>query len=470
MRITARPGKPWLAILLAALLLRLGGAIWWNARVADHRFAFPDSAGYWHLAREIARQQPYAMPETGDRVFRTPGYPMLLAPLFLLSDEPPVLWGRLVSVVAGTLTVGAVYGLARRYRSVREAWIAGGLAVIYPGAVAMSAFVLTEAPFCLLMLWQLRLACRLFVPAEGLARPTDDGRAACGAGPAATAQAARAPGRRASRLGGIPLGTASLVGALAGIATLIRPSWLLFWPLTLAFLMACSRQRRVVLAHSACLLATLIATMLPWWIRNYRLTERFVPTSLQVGASLYDGLRPGARGESNMDFVPEFRRLQREADEAAEAAGKPLASTFEYRLDRRLRIAATAWASQHPRRVGELVLQKLRRMWNLWPNEAAFGAGWMPGIAATGYLPVMLLATRGCWLCYRGSGETRRLALVCVWPAIYFTLMHIVFVASIRYREPAMLPLLVMAAVGTNLRLGDDGRDGQPARKDSTDY
>ena len=58
------------------------------------------------------------------------------------------------------------------------------------------------------------------------------------------------------------------------------------------------------------------------------------------------------------------------------------------------------------------------------------------------YVPIMLLALVGVW-------RTRRLDWpyrLCWLPAVYFTLLHVVFVASMRYRDPAMLVMIVLAA------------------------
>src|SRR4051812_1768922 len=101
------------AILIVALAVRLAAGVWWQQRLpAGKQFAFGDSDGYWHLARCIARGQPYEFGPDHLQIFRTPGYPIVLAPLFLLSEDPPALWGRAVSAVLSTAAVGGVAALA----------------------------------------------------------------------------------------------------------------------------------------------------------------------------------------------------------------------------------------------------------------------------------------------------------------------------------------------------------------------
>jgi len=389
----------WFALLLlVALAVRLGAALVWEERAAG-QFLFGDSQSYWELGRAIAEGRPYEYGDPPARVFRAPGYPLLLAPLFLLGGgEPPVFWARVQNALVGTVCVAAVWWLGRRLFDERSAWIAAAIAAVYPGAIALSGLVLAETPFCLLMLVQLALsaaACQSQTP-----------RAACA--------------------------FAFTAGLAAGAATLMRPSWLLFTPLAGLVGIAVGRGRARQAAVAGAMLGGLVLVMLPWWARNAAVAGRFVPTTLQVGASLYDGLNPEATGASDMRFVSRFtEHVRREP-------GEPL----EVSLDRRLRAEALCWARQHPGEVARLALVKLYRLWNLWPNEPTLSSWPVRVMVALGYLPVLIL---GLW----GAARTIRGGVpywLCWLPAVYFTALHVIFVSSIRYRQPAMLGLIVLAA------------------------
>ena len=86
---------------------------------------------------------------------------------------------------------------------------------------------------------------------------------------------------------------------------------------------------------------------------------------------------------------------------------------------------------------------KFVRIWNVWPNEPGFQNPLHPraGDAVT-YVPLLALGLVGAWR-YRRWGWPYVLAWL---PAVYLTLLHVVFVGSMRYREPAMLALAVLAA------------------------
>jgi hypothetical protein len=425
-------------LLAIALAVRLGAAFYWQARLdRKHlRFEFGDSESYWTLGRTIAEGQPYRYGPEESQVFRTPGYPLLLAPLFSIArGDPPVTWARVESAVFGTLAVGGVWWLARKLFDARAGLIAGAMAAFYPGVVAISVLVLSEAPFCPLMLLQLSLWTVAW-KADSLRQATVPALAA---------------------------------GAAAGAATLVRPSWLLFTPfaVVLALLLRVREQppepddSAFSIQHSAfsispsprpsprgrgriawigvLMLTGLIVTMLPWWVRNARVCGRFVPTTLQVGASLYDGLNPRANGASNMDLMPEVvEELRKQA-----ADGEvPRDVALEVELDRQFRAAAWTFARDNPAGVVRLAGVKLLRMWNVWPNEPSFAAWPIRLATLLSYAPVMILGIVGA------IGTIRRgwPYVLCWLPAVYFTLLHVVFVGSIRYRQPALLGLMVLAA------------------------
>jgi hypothetical protein len=395
----------WLSLLAAALAVRVAAGLWWQSRLpVESPFQFGDSDSYWHLAGNVAGGGPFQYGTPDLSVFRTPGYPVILSVLFWFSDDPPVWSARILNALLGLTAVLLCAVLAREmFGDRRVTWLAALLASFYPGAISMSVFVLSEAPFCPCLLAQ--LVCWL--------------------------RATRAATRRQA------LWWWALTGASGAAAALMRPSWLLFPVAVAAFEAAFTVRRQAAAAHALAVLLGLSLLMSPWWIRNYQVTGRFVPTTLQLGASLYDGLSPTATGASDMRAANQAYRDLKAEDRRL---GRPR-ETFELRLNQQLRDAALAWAREHPGEALRLAAVKFRRMWNLWPNSAEFRSWPLRLLVAAGFVPLAALAVVGLVLRRRCAA-----AWMCLAPAAYLTALHMVFVSSIRYRQPAMLAITPVAA------------------------
>jgi hypothetical protein len=89
-----------------------------------------------------------------------------------------------------------------------------------------------------------------------------------------------------------------------------------------------------------------------------------------------------------------------------------------------------------------LAVIKFQRIWNVWPNEPGLRSWPLRLAILLTYLPLLAFSVLGAW-----RFSTAGWPYVLSWlPAIYFTLLHMVFVGSIRYREPALLAMLPLAA------------------------
>ena len=413
--------------MVVALVVRLSFVVWWqtNQLPAHGPFKFPDSESYWELGKQIAAGEDYEFRSPQRQVFRAPGYPLLLAGMFqVVGTNAPPITARLLGAVVGTFTVGAVFWLAKRTFNSTSALIAAGMAAVYPGAIAISGLVLAEGLFTLWMLLQLIF----WTYAIGERYRNADSK--------------DFPGNREGELHRFPKRvfiTALMSGIAAGLATLTRPSWLLFTPLAIVACLVVCRDRRRHTVIGITILAGFLCTMSPWWIRNWQVTHHFVPTTLQVGASLYDGLHATADGSSEMSFVT---KLESQFQANSKKGLNDPVPMSEYQFDHHLKMEALHWAMKNPTRVIELAYVKFARMWNFWPNEASFRS-WPLRLAVLGtYTPVMILALAGVWL----HRHRPFVILILTLPAIYLTLLHIDFVSSLRYRQPAMLALIVLAA------------------------
>jgi 4-amino-4-deoxy-L-arabinose transferase-like glycosyltransferase len=446
---------PWLRLTLClAFVLRIGAAVWVQQHVdkaGNLCLIAGDAEGYWTLARHIVRGEDFALYDPPRYVERMPGFPLLLAAgIKLLAAN--VLGVRVLLAAVGTVACLLVYLLGRELANRKVGLIACFLAAVSPTFIVFSVMLLSETLFAAALLASL-LALAAIVRSVPLTGNERHPLSALDEAPTTWNWALRALS----------------AGALCGVATLVRPTWILVAPMFIVvyLLQAPLSARRLALAGY--LLAGLAIVMAPWMIRNHRVTGHFVVTTLWMGPSLYDGLSPQATGDSNMSFVERDGRYSRRD-----------VRDFEYLANAYYRRAAFEFACKNPLRTVQLGAHKIWRFINPFPNAGQFNhwvVWWGVGLFES---PVLLLAAIGavCWMRGRlddmntaGYGTSLRI-LPRVWqirsltwpllltagPFVYFAAVHTVFVGSVRYRLPAEYALLVLTAVGlcgvTQNRLG----------------
>jgi len=390
----------WPIILGAALVVRLAAALVVQ-RYADMKgrlCVFADTDIYWRLAGQIRAGSTYVVMQWDQPHYalRTPGYPLFLAGCRLLFGDStlPV---RLVQAAIGA---SGVWVLAKLVEAAgvkgpgrwSPALVAASWAALDPLVAGTSSLLLSEAVFLPLMLVSLW----------------------------ALAVAWDSPGLKA------PI----LAGGAMGLGVLVKPSWALFAPLACAGWVATAGRgrRRLALRGTLLLGLAMAATMAPWWARNARVCGRFVPTAMWLGASLYDGLRPGADGSSDMRFLgdDDIRVLDEPSQDAA------------------LRRRAVDFALANPGRSLRLAILKAGRYWSPWPNADALRSRAAAWGASAVTLPFYIGLVVGVWSCRR---DPRQLTLL-LGPLLYFAALHMAFASSIRYRIPAGVPALGLAAAG----------------------
>jgi hypothetical protein len=413
-----------IAIVLIALLIRVG---WVLSRPAgdDALAALPDQREYLDLGRSLLEGRGLHFYDERFRAvvyaYRMPLYPALIAGCF--ADVRAV---RLVQAAMDASTVLAVALLAmallpperRRGASV----IAAAIVALNPFLIYFTGLVLSETLFTAMLAWGMLL---LIVGAKG-GRLTDRD--------AAGDLLPHRPrlGTLLWLIGGLVIAGSTLarpsaapLAVILGIAATFAarpprgsgvPAFRVRWPLPVATTM---------------LLLT-VAVLAPWAWRNSTVIGHWLWTTSNSGVTAWDGFNPDATGASDQSGLRMMPQL---------------ASMNEVERSTYLSSRATDYIRQNPRHAAELAAIKAGRTWSPMPLSADYG-NWMYRLAGLGYaLPFDLLVLAGiCAAPIRRSAKAFLLA-----PAVYFTLVHMASVGSLRYRVPVEPPLAVLAAAGATM-------------------
>ena len=350
-----------------------------------------DAEGYWDLAGDLLAGREYAVYTPPRRVLRTPGMPVAIAAgRAIFGDSPRAVRGWLT--VLGVLGPVAVWWLARTVVDERTAAVAGGLAAVSPLLAAFAPLLLSESLFGAAITFQMGALAKAW-RGERVAWP-------------------------------------AMAGILGAVACSLRPAWApamaaicLAWPIAA---WRAGRLRRGA-GEIAALVAAFAVCWAPWVWRNMVVTGQPVLTTLWTGPTLYDSVGPQADGSSDMTFFDAEAERYAGWSEAAINANYLARSWNEIEHD--------------PVRIARLAVAKQRRFWALFPTATEAGprwlrvpiAGWTIAFFAAALVGIVIVDSPTRWFT--------------IGPVLMLAAIHLLFVASMRYRLPAEYPLCVPAAV-----------------------
>lgn len=236
---TIRQWSPVLRIILLALAMRLVFVL-----------AVPpgplsgDAKEYDGLAVRLAQGKGYVTESGEPTAFRPPGYPVVLAAIYL-STGPHLVGVRIVQAFLGAGICVLVYLIARRCFTPAVATFSGYLCSVYPPLVLNTSEIMSEPVFTfglLLGIWRLLVATK---PMQFL-----------------------------------------LAGLVLGLALLTKPMLVFFFPLLFLWIWL---NARVLAVLRIMLISTgMLLVVSPWTLRNYVHFHAVVPLATLGGLALYN--------------------------------------------------------------------------------------------------------------------------------------------------------------------------------------
>lgn len=180
----------------------------------------------------------------------------------------------------------------------------------------------------------------------------------------------------------------------------------------------------------SCIIYLLLMSL--WWVRNYYIFDKFVPFTTSSGANLYLGANPNNKFggihwtyDVEIDFVEKTNNL-----------------TDEVLINNIYKERALSFISSNPDRYLELMWLKFKRFYSITFNAEKYNTLFYNLLSIFSYGVVLCLAIITIVYQYNNFNKLSAIYLFIG----YFTLLHIIFIASIRYRLPIDMFLIILSS------------------------
>jgi hypothetical protein len=425
-------------VMLFAVVLRAGSALL-QGNIVQRLPGVYDQISYDMLARRLITGHGFSFAEMHWPITAAGAptahwsylYTLYLSAIYMIAGPQPLVARVFQAVLAGILHCLFAWRIGQRVGGPRVGMISAILSALYIYFFYYAGSLMTETFYIIGILWTLDCALRLL---------------AC----QRKGEESVTPSKMQRRLW-LELGIA------IGITVLFRQVFLLFIPFLYLWLwwnlaprplsvQSVSRWAKLSSTLYGMAFSTFIVFLIivPWTLRNYRAFGTFVPLNTNSGYAFFWGNHPiyGTHfvgilpddGPSYQDLIPKELRHLNEAE-----------------LDKALLKKGIGFVLDDPVRYILLSLSRTREYFKFWPSPESGTISNLSRVGSFGILlPFMLfglyVAAKRLW--YPTHGDQRASIVLLLLFATFYTLIHLLTWALIRYRLPVDAVLVIFAALG----------------------
>jgi len=305
-------------VIVLAVIVGFGLRCGWVVYAARTPRGLHDPFFYLDYSRRAVQGGGFYRLKDGEPTAYYPiGYPVVLTIWFWFMQHSPfpdhwIAASAGLNLILGTASIALAGVLGRRLVGPWVGAVTAVIVALFPSLIFHTATILTETTFNFVFLCALLVLCW---------RPW----------------AGRVPS----------WGRVAVFGLLLGASIQIRPIALLVVPMVLIALWR-TTEWRLALGRFAVVVGIVVATMVPWTVRNELVMHAFLPIGTTTGDNLCIGNFPGAQGHFSFPDWCFGHDLK---------VARP---RFETERNTRLTHQALRWAVHHPAREVQLVWLRTR--------------------------------------------------------------------------------------------------------------
>ncbi len=349
-----------------------------------NQFYFDDEFEYFKMVNNFFNGNGLIIGENF-KGFRPPFYPLILSILFFLKFN--LVGIRIFQVLLSTLTIYIIYLVGKETFGKKEGLFSAWISVFYPYFIFYNGFLLTETLFVFFTVLTVFYLIKL---------TEKNGKFSLKA------------------------------GILMGLSGLTRPTLQLFFPVSILHILFFKENIKIKLKKIVFLSAGFCLVLTPWIIRNYKIFHKFIPGTTMGGWVFWEGNNPYSNGGPCSYFPENINNMEEIARDK-----------FLYKMTLKV-------IKENPNRFLYLLKNKFIRFWNIVPNAPEFEKKFLYRIISVFSFGIMMpFFMMGFFTSFKNKKAQFFQSLI-----ILFTVFHMFYLASIRYRLPIEPFYIIFAVYG----------------------